>query len=984
MGLVEQVGNRLDAVAGVAEGEEVDARQEQLGDGALVVVDNSGDGVGGQGDEVVVVHQEELGDVAEVLGLTEDALGARDGGLQGLAIRSVGGVLVEADVEDIEDVGGDVHRLEVGGALHEELPTKLTNLLEGSVLHLVALDEGVGGDDASLEEELHLGDGDGALLELLASEEVSPEADLVLVGLLVGDDVGVVVHGVEGERRGGVHGIGGHGERGGGIHGVGRHGKRNRSIHGIGGHGEGNRGVHGIGGHGKRGGGIHGVGGGGLLLRNGGARGLLAASALVGGTRRQQESVLGDGVVEEGGKLELLGRGGVGEGEEVDQEVEGVVGVAEERVDIQGVGADGVDEDNEVVSVGEVVGGVHEAEEVLELVEAADLVGVLTVDLVHRTNAKDFPVELGLAKHAGVDAQEDLLDVGDLEASLLVLGEVADVVPSDADLVRERGVVDGELLVVPEGLGLALRSVLALLAVEVVELVLQGGLELVPGGVVPDALVGAAVLEEVEEHEGEVALLLLLLALLDLVAEADLGEGLLGLLVGEEGALAGLGVTGERGTYDALGVGFIVERGGVQVSGHAQRDDAGEECAAVLVLAHPEADEVAADEALVLAAGEDGVVEVADEDALAESGLLHEGSDLGLALLDDGLHDEGGGHGDAGAVGVEEGEEDGVALAELGEHGVGDGLVGGVAEVRQADLEELHEDQDDEGARGLGGVVVQGVEEGVDELLVLEEGLLVGGLQLLVPVLLAGEDEALEDHQHVEDDALHVGLEGGEDEGQGALRLEEVQGQLRSEHESVEALPHGGGHALGDLGGLDGALELVEDGEVGVHELLLLDVEVVAGGGDVGVELLDGVDQVGGVGDGIAVAVGAADLAGVDDGSHAGVLHLVGVLLKLGSDAEAGEGVRDDQRHADEALGLADIQETAEKGVALGMETAGRAYLGATVLPQGEGVELEGELLGLVPLTDEAAELLEGNHRDDGVARHGGAEGAHTCRGRAR
>ncbi len=945
MGLVEQVGNRLDAVAGVAEGEEVDARQEQLGDGALVVVDNSGDGVGGQGDEVVVVHQEELGDVAEVLGLTEDALGARDGGLQGLAIRSVGGVLVEADVEDIEDVGGDVHRLEVGGALHEELPTKLTNLLEGSVLHLVALDEGVGGDDASLEEELHLGDGDGALLELLASEEVSPEADLVLVGLLVGDDVGVVVHGVEGERRGGVHGIGGHGERGGGI---------------------------------------HGVGGGGLLLRNGGARGLLAASALVGGTRRQQESVLGDGVVEEGGKLELLGRGGVGEGEEVDQEVEGIVGVAEERVDIQGVGADGVDEDNEVVSVGEVVGGVHEAEEVLELVEAADLVGVLTVDLVHRTNAKDFPVELGLAKHAGVDAQEDLLDVGDLEASLLVLGEVADVVPSDADLVRERGVVDGELLVVPEGLGLTLRSVLALLAVEVVELVLQGGLELVPGGVVPDALVGAAVLEEVEEHEGEVALLLLLLALLDLVAEADLGEGLLGLLVGEEGALAGLGVTGERGTYDALGVGFIVERGGVQVSGHAQRDDAGEERAAVLVLAHPEADEVAADEALVLAAGEDGVVEVADEDALAESGLLHEGSDLGLALLDDGLHDEGGGHGDAGAVGVEEGEEDGVALAELGEHGVGDGLVGGVAEVRQADLEELHEDQDDEGTRGLGGVVVQGVEEGVDELLVLEEGLLVGGLQLLVPVLLAGEDEALEDHQHVEDDALHVGLEGGEDEGQGALRLEEVQGQLRSEHESVEALPHGSGHALGDLGGLDGALELVEDGEVGVHELLLLDVEVVAGGGDVGVELLDGVDQVGGVGDGVAVAVGAADLAGVDDGSHAGVLHLVGVLLKLGSDAEAGEGVRDDQRHADEALGLADIQETAEKGVALGMETAGRAYLGATVLPQGEGVELEGELLGLVPLTDEAAELLEGNHRDDGVARHGGAEGAHTCRGRAR
>ena len=633
-------------------------------------------------------------------------------------------------------------------------------------------------------------------------------------------------------------------------------------------------------------------------------------------------------------------------GDEIHDDLGAGVEVAENDVDVAVALHQALEQHDEVVAVGAVARVVDHLQDLSRLVEGADLLHVGVVQHRHRAHARDLLREVRLAEHARVQRLEELHGLVDLQLHLLVLVDhVADVVAVDHDLVRQRLVVDEELLVVPQRLRLVLRHLL-LRSLQVVQLLLQRRLQLVARLVVPDHRVRAVVAQHHEEHQLEVAAVVAL-ALRRLDARAQTRGGARRLHVA---VLLHSRVLLRLQLLHLL----LRQRGLREEALNADGNDAAQQRARRLVLAHPQSHQVARDVALVLRRGVDGVVEVLEQHALRQRRLLHQLRHLALRLLDDGLHDQRGAHRHAAAVAVEQRQQDGVALRQLRQEVL---LHLGVRRVRVAGedaLQELHQRHHDDGARRLERVVVQQLHQQVSEHHVLQQRLLVRALQLLVALVVGRQSDHAQHLQDPEDYALLAALQRVHDQVHHALRLHEVVRQLRAQHQTVDRLQHRRRHLLGHLLVAQTGADLVVDRQVAVAQHLLLHREQRPRARHVGVELADGVEHL--VGEGHRLAVDRrAHLPRVLQRLHARLLHALRVVLLRRVDLDARVRLHHLDHRLVEALHAADVQQRAQQRVAVAAAVAARRAVH----------ELDQEHLRLVEAANEVGDLREGDHRRD-------------------
>ena len=319
-------------------------------------------------------------------------------------------------------------------------------------------------------------------------------------------------------------------------------------------------------------------------------------------------------------------------GEQVHDDLGAAVEVAQNDVHVGAALQQRVEEDDEVVAVGAVRRGVDQRQDLARLIESTNLVAVEVVQRRHRLHAEDLVRVIRLTQHARVDGLEEVARLVDVELDRHVpVHHLAQVEAVDHDLVRKRLVVDKELLVVPQRLLLALRNLL-LRALQTVDLLLQRRLQLVARLVVPDDRVGGVVVQHLEEHQLEVALVVALpLRRLDARSQPRRRTRRLH-----------VAVVLQTTVLLVLQLLHLLLRQNrlVQEALDADWNYAAQQRARGLVLAHPQTHEVAADVPLVLARAVDGVVEVLQQHALAQSRLLHQLRHLRLRLLHNRLHDQ--------------------------------------------------------------------------------------------------------------------------------------------------------------------------------------------------------------------------------------------------------------------------------------------------------------------------------------------------------
>ena len=528
---MQQRADLQEVAAAVGHREEEHARQVQLRHRVLVAVHDRRQHLRRILHQRRVVHQHQLCDVRKVLRLAEHALRTRNRRLQH-ALRRVARVAVDDRVDRVQHHQRARHRLQVRYTVHEQLPAQLADRLQRCEAALLAAHLRIGSDQLALQQRRQTCHRHGTLLQFLVAAQVPPLGDaLVLLGRGGSGGLRSGSRRRSSRRRSSrrrnlkvrvrsVHSRNAHSRD---AHA--RSTKRNvvievgiRSVHAGDSHagdshagsaerhvlvevGVGSLLLHGLGSLGSR---LR-------LLGLLGLRSLLAlAATALGGSGGQEQTRLDDGVLEDGADAQLGGGGGVRHGEQVHDDLGAAVEVAQNDVHVGAALQQRVEEDDEVVAVGAVRRGVDQRQDLARLIESTNLVAVEVVQRRHRLHAEDLVRVIRLTQHTRVDGLEEVARLVDVELDRHVpVHHLAQVEAVDHDLVRKRLVVDKELLVVPQRLLLALRNLL-LRALQTVDLLLQRRLQLVARLVVPDDRVGGVVVQHLEEHQLEVALVVAL------------------------------------------------------------------------------------------------------------------------------------------------------------------------------------------------------------------------------------------------------------------------------------------------------------------------------------------------------------------------------------------------------------------------------------------------------------------------------------------